>query len=164
MQTFLPYPHLENSAKVLDRQRLGKQRVEGFQILKILLEKYKVKNTKTVPWQNHPAVLMWIGHHGFLTKYIGAICEEWIGRGYKDSILEKTLDIVLKNEEYFVTSVDPYWFGDPDFHASHRSNLLRKNPKWYMQFNWTEPTDLEYWWPSKQFDYFNELLKINGWK
>jgi hypothetical protein len=41
----------------------------------------------------------------------------------------------------------PPWLGDEAFHASHRSNLLRKNPEWYGQFGWTEPDDLPYVWP-----------------
>ena len=36
MQTFLPYPAFDLSAQVLDRQRLGKQRVETLQVLKAL--------------------------------------------------------------------------------------------------------------------------------
>lgn len=32
-------------------------------------------------------------------------------------------------------------------HASHRSNLLRKEPEYYTQFGWTEPPDLPYVWP-----------------
>lgn len=32
-------------------------------------------------------------------------------------------------------------------HASHRSNLLRKEPEHYTQFGWTEPPDLAYVWP-----------------
>ena len=55
MQTFLPYPDYAASAKVLDRQRLGKQRVENLQIIKALLD-------PTYGWQNHPAVKMWRGH------------------------------------------------------------------------------------------------------
>jgi Pyrimidine dimer DNA glycosylase len=34
MHTFLPYPSFEETASILDYRRLGKQRVEGFQILK----------------------------------------------------------------------------------------------------------------------------------
>ena len=33
MQTFLPYPDFKKSASCLDYKRLGKQRVEGLQIL-----------------------------------------------------------------------------------------------------------------------------------
>ena len=37
MQTFLPHPNFAASAHVLDRQRLGKQRVENLQIMSALL-------------------------------------------------------------------------------------------------------------------------------
>jgi len=33
MQTFVPYANFSESAKVLDRQRLGKQRVETLQVM-----------------------------------------------------------------------------------------------------------------------------------
>ena len=36
MQTFLPYPDFTQSAKTLDYRRLGKQRVEAWQILNAL--------------------------------------------------------------------------------------------------------------------------------
>ena len=36
MQTFLPYESFAESAKVLDWRRLGKQRVEGMQIIKAI--------------------------------------------------------------------------------------------------------------------------------
>ena len=52
MQTFLPYPDFRASAQVLDRRRLGKQRVEALQVLRGLI----------VPgygWRRHPAVRMW---------------------------------------------------------------------------------------------------------
>jgi len=55
MQTFLAYPDYKLSASVLDMKRLGKQRVEAWQIVQAL----------TVPeygWKNHPAVKMWRGH------------------------------------------------------------------------------------------------------
>ena len=34
MQTFLPYPDFARSARCLDNRRLGKQRVESYQILR----------------------------------------------------------------------------------------------------------------------------------
>ena len=39
MQTFLPYPSFDASAKVLDYRRLGKQRVEAYQILNTITGK-----------------------------------------------------------------------------------------------------------------------------
>ena len=74
MQTFLPYPDFAESASVLDRQRLGKQRVETLQVMKAL----------TVPgygWQQHPVVKMWIGYERTLLDYQDAFCAEWVGRG-----------------------------------------------------------------------------------
>jgi len=37
MQTFLPFPDFQQSAAVLDRARLGKQRVEALQTLRALV-------------------------------------------------------------------------------------------------------------------------------
>ena len=41
MQIFLPYADIEQSARVLDTQRLMKQRVESYQILNTLQGKSK---------------------------------------------------------------------------------------------------------------------------
>lgn len=137
MQTFLPYPNFDESARVLDRQRLGKQRVEVLQILRALL----------VPgsgWANHPTVRMWVGHEDSLVGYGTAVCVQWKRRGYRDSCLDKMLEFDVSPSAY---RGRPSWLGDPAFHASHRSNLLRKNPGWYGRFGWSEPDDLPYVWP-----------------
>ena len=41
----------------------------------------------------------------------------------------------------------PDWIGDDRVHASHRSNLLRKDPSYYSVHGWTEPDNIEYFWP-----------------
>jgi hypothetical protein len=41
----------------------------------------------------------------------------------------------------------PAWLGDESIHASHRSNLIRKDPKFYAQYGWSEGPDLPYVWP-----------------
>ena len=138
MQTFLPYPDFEQSAQVLDRQRLGKQRVEVLQILKAL--------NSGSGWSNHPATKMWQGYSGCLTIYGLTICKEWVRRGYRDTCEEKLIGIMLALPA--AEFLSPPWLGDPEFHASHRSNLLRKNPSHYGQFDWHEPDDLPYIWPS----------------
>jgi len=45
MQTFLPYPDFKRSAQVLDRQRLGKQRVENLQLMTALTGVKRDKKT-----------------------------------------------------------------------------------------------------------------------
>ena len=146
MQTFLPYPDFKLSASVLDRHRLGKQRVECMQIMRIL-------KGQPSRWVNHPAVQMWKGYEGSLLCYTKAICCEWVHvRGYRDTCMEKT------SEAFFGEPVDrtrgwqappPHWLGNKDFHARHRSKLLAKNPDHYNQFGWVEIPGMPYLWPTK---------------
>jgi hypothetical protein len=137
MQTFLPYPDFAATAQVLDSSRLGKQRVEAYQIIRTL-------DGVTKGWRNHPAVRMWRGYEPALLQYGTAICDEWDRRGYPDTVREK---LVAHLREQDAPVPVPPWLGDEEFHASHRSNLLRKDPEWYGRFGWTEPPDLPYYWP-----------------
>ena len=82
MQTFLPYPDLRASCVVLDDRRLGKQRVETFQILRAL-------TWPEYAWKNHPAVRMWRGFVPALVEYGLENCREWTRRGYADSVAEQ---------------------------------------------------------------------------
>ena len=133
MQTFLPYPDFEKTAKTLDWRRLGKQRVEAFQILNVLLGR-----TNKAGWRNHPAVLMWKGYEGALKHYMNIMIQEWISRGYRNT---------MRLEHVEFRDMMPPWLGLDEFHASHRSNLLRKDPKFYGTFGWLESSDLPYFWP-----------------
>ena len=132
MQTFLPVPDFKESAKILDYRRLGKQRVEARQILNALQGKSK-------GWVNHPATRMWKGYESALEQYLREMILEWLDRGYNNS-----MEIPLKRSPI----IYPKWFGDVNFHASHRSNLLRKNFDYYSEFNWIEGCDLPYIWPA----------------
>lgn len=88
MQTFLPYEDFAATALVLDRQRLGKQRVETMQILTALLTGRG--------WVNHPATLMWAGYEVALLDYQLAVCDEWTAvRGYRDSCADKCINMML---------------------------------------------------------------------
>jgi hypothetical protein len=133
VQTFLPYADFQKSVEVLDYRRLGKQRVETFQVLNILLER-----TPTKGWRNHPVTLMWTGYESALKLYQNITISEWVRRGYNNN---------MSYEEVDSSSVAmPLWFGNQYFHRSHRSNLLRKDFKYYSQY-FDEPNDLEYYWP-----------------
>jgi hypothetical protein len=130
MQTFLPYSDFEASAKVLDYKRLGKQRVETLQILNCL-------NGHSSGWINHPAVRMWRGYAESLSNYGYFVVAEWIKRGYNNS-----MSFVLTPN-----AILPPWLGSAEFHASHRSNLLRKDPLFYGRYGWLENPNLPYVWP-----------------
>ena len=133
MQTFLPYANIEKSLNALDSQRLGKQRVEAFQILNILLNR-----TRTKGWRNHPAVKMWRGYENALKLYFNKAVEIWLSRGYKNT---------MKPERISGKIIFPKWFGNRKFHNSHKSNLLRKNKEFYFEFRKKVPDNLPYLWP-----------------
>lgn len=153
MQTFLPCEpvrihhditygmHYHNSFAALDRQRLGKQRVEALQIAKALLG-------QSAGWQSHPAVKMWAGHLPALIQYGYQCCQVWKSRGYNDTVA-RSLEVIVDH----ITTGDPLdysppaWMGDPDFHRSHRSNLVRKLPQHYRLLWPVVPDDLPYVWP-----------------
>lgn len=133
MQTFLPYPDFTESLNCLDNRRLGKQRVEAMQILNILLDR-----TTSNAWKNHPAVKMWKCYGGALQLYHNLCLDVWTGRGFRNNMLKEVITYPI---------LYPYWLGDERLHASHRSNLLRKDPIFYGRYRWTEPNNLPYYWP-----------------
>ena len=140
MQTFLPYVDFVRSAAVLDNKRLGKQRVEVKQIYFALL------SNSTSHWRNHPAVLMWKGYEVALLQYGKVICEEWKSRKFNDSLFDFFAARLIGYDEFPL----PLWIGNEEFHASHRSNLLRKDLEHYRQYGWLELDDLPYYWPTKE--------------
>lgn len=144
MQTFLPYADFQQSARCLDRQRLGKQRVECLQILKTLVG-------MSDGWANHPAVKMWRGYEPALVAYTLECCGEWQRRGYKDTI---ALQIIVIAAVYAIPEdwQYPHWMGRWDFHESHRSNLIRKMPERYGQIWYGVRFNLPYVWPEGKQD------------
>lgn len=148
MQTFMPYPSMIESAGCLDRMRLGKQRVEAKQLLLALGVPVGEHAPRQSSWGNHPAARMWRGHELSLAHYGATICREWINRGYKDSLLPQFKAAYAWLADRNTGLAYPSWIGSAEFHAAHRSNLLRKLPSWYSQFGWREPADMPYVWPA----------------
>ena len=173
MQTFLPYSNFHLTAEVLDRKRLGKQRVECLQILRTLKQGewtclsckmpvthfnehktgyhcyYCEASLKRTGWYNHPAVQMWKGYETGLMLYLREICAAWVRLGYKDTCWEKAIEVGFRPPNVGEGFLLPNWLGNESFHLSHQSNLLRKNPDHYSQFFMGIPNDLPYVWPTK---------------
>ncbi|MET9761182.1 MSMEG_6728 family protein [Streptomyces sp. NPDC006372] len=150
MQTFLPYPGFRESALVLDRRRLGKQRVEALQVLRGLV-------VPDYGWRRHPAVRMWAGYEEALVRYGLEICRVWRELGHQDSCAA-TLVADLATARPHAPVRDqrdladdgelPPWLGDDSFHRSHRSALVRKDPTAYTRHFPGVPDDLPYVWPA----------------
>ncbi|AMO61898.1 Uncharacterised protein [Mycolicibacterium phlei] len=149
MQTFLPCPRFDESARVLDTRRLGKQRVETIQVVRAL----------TVPgygWRHHPAAAMWAGYEEALVRYGLDICAQWTDLGHADTCAATMLaDLTAhtgigqprSQNDLEAAGELPPWLGDPAFHRSHQSSLVRKDPEHYRRFFPDVPDDLEYLWP-----------------
>jgi hypothetical protein len=148
MQTFLPFPSFDESARVLDGPRLGKQRVETLQILRALV-------VPTYGWQRHPAVGMWRGHVPALTAYGLAMVREWTHRGYADGVGEQLLEFAPEVEGrpqswLAQQGLLPPWLGDDRVHESHRSKLIAKEPEFYRPLFPGTPEGLDYVWPQPE--------------
>jgi hypothetical protein len=161
MQTFVPLIGSADTAKVLDRARLNKQALEGWQILMNLVQLDPQGNHRiSKGWSNHPAVRMWRGHEGALTVYIVQMVMEWEKRGYKSTIAKKAVTTYIQAVKLGRITQEshrlPKWMKDKELFAhissSHRMALLNKDYEWYSQFNWPEdtgarPESYDYVWP-----------------
>jgi hypothetical protein len=151
VQTFLPYPDFDASARSLDVKRLGKQRVECIQIVRGLTR-------SDYGWRHHPAVLMWKGYEESLGRYAFTCCEVWGELGFSDTcaatiaadLSQAGVDVVRSQAELADAGALPPWLGDEAFHRSHRSSLLRKDPDFYGPRFGDVPDDLDYVWPVRR--------------
>lgn len=134
VQTFLPYKSFSRCARVLDDKRLGKQRVEAYQILRTL-------SGETRGWLPHPVVKMWRGYESALARYGVAMCDEWLKRGFADTLRDRIAAYDTGDDAL------PPWLGNRRLHRSHQSNLVRKEAAHYRKRFPRVPDDLAYVWP-----------------
>jgi hypothetical protein len=158
LNTFLPFPDYRCSAAALDKKRLGKQRLEGVQLVNLIenisyLGDYYKNPVPTDPYDGydwirrvvklyendplkpttritsigetkkiklgyitHPIVLTWLHHINSLKEYIDCCIDEWVARGYNNTMLR-----------FGVTQAPrPKWADDPYIHQTHLVNLFYK--------------------------------------
>jgi hypothetical protein len=161
MQSFLTSTSsFIETAQVLDNKRLHKQTLEAWQCLLTIANLDPDGNHREPKgWSNHPVVKMWRGYETAFVSYISATYFEWKSRGYKSSLLEKTLrtyDLAVDLGRISDELVMPAWITDTAYFSrltsTHRTALLCKNYDWYSQFGWpedsgTQPETYEYLWP-----------------
>lgn len=146
MQTFLPYPDIQRSVQCLDTKRLGKQRVEAYQLISAITGRLSKAGKPYKGWINHPITRMWCKNVNALKLYYNLTIDEWIKRGFRNTMEKEEVGEVIM----------PDWFGYEPFHASHRSNLLRKNFDFYSKYNWKDcPADLYLWYDPITKDWYS---------
>ena len=158
MQTFVPFPDLHESALILDSKRLNKQLLEGRQIYSILTSK-----KTTGAWVNHPAVKMWRNFDTAFYAYLCAIYEECNSRGIKTDKNWEAIQLMHNaNWDRGDNVVMPHWWGDERVHQSHRNNLYRKDPDYYVEFYHDEfiscCNTCNYFWPTHILIYNADLI------
>ena len=137
MQTFLPYSDFRESLEALDNKRLGKQRVEAYQIISAIAGRTRKDGKPYKGWVNHPCSVMWRGYVNALKLYYNDCIDVWKERGFKNT---------MEYEHIEGEFVLPNWLGNEKFHSSHRANLLRKDENFYSQFEWGENPEDPYLW------------------
>ena len=93
-----------------------------------------------------------------LARYAFTCCEVWVERGFGDTcaatiaadLAEHGITTVRSQTELAETGALPPWLGDPEFHRSHQSSLLRKDPEHYGPLFPGVPDDLDYVWPVRR--------------
>jgi len=131
MQIFLPFANFRKSLECLDNKRLGKQRVEAFQVY-MLLTRDAASNSH---WLRHPVLKMWRGYELALRHYIIECCSVWITRKTKDGSRFfsnakmdeniETYKIRLSAQEQKRMQLPPF-IGLDRFHDSHKAMLFHK--------------------------------------
>ncbi|SPN79643.1 Hypothetical protein BRZCDTV_450 [Brazilian cedratvirus IHUMI] len=151
MQTFLPLffvydesktllqnlqDYFAQVASIMDRQRAGKQRVEAMQLLDVLLARKPLSS-----WKNHPATKMWTPWTEALKLYHNMFIQEWIGRGYKNTMKLEKID-ENKIEEQGL----PQFLTNKHFIERMQANLLHKDAEFYGEYDWqVAPATCYYW-------------------
>lgn len=141
---FIIVPDIQKTAEMLDYKRLGKQRVEAFQIINCL-DEYDRTGNITQGWKNHPATKSWMGFTNHLKVYFNIITREWVKRGYTNNMSFYEIDetpynivdcgfdgksITYDASKFNIYSF-PFWVSFYPFYMSHQAALCRKNPQHY---------------------------------
>ena len=137
MQVFMPYHCFIDSVGALDTRRLLNQ---------VVNESYNIIRGK---WANHPASKIWIDHRYALAQYCLAGLHELKARGAinKESAKHWLMFYGRTAGQQRRNKSLPPIIGYEPYHASHRSQLLAKAPRFYAGYGWKEePGALEYVW------------------
>lgn len=149
VNTFILTNSPKECAKLLDYKRLGKQRVEAYQIVNIIIGEQK-------GFSNHPIAHVWKDHVESLKYYTNCMIDEWINRGYKNTMVKYDLPDYTEDQL-------PWWYKNKQLQYCNMASLARKDPKFYSGV-FTFPSEYEhhgYIWMNKVKPEHLEKMKDN---
>ena len=125
VNTFILSNSPRTCVTLLDYRRLGKQRVEAKQIIDTI-------ENKTDGWKNHPVSKMWKDHVIGLKYYFNCCVDEWVNRGYKNTMIKYDLsDYLLPDGSYDELKLLPWFYYNKQIQESFKASLYRKEPDFY---------------------------------
>jgi hypothetical protein len=118
MQVFLPYDDFVKSLQSLDDKRLGKQRVETYQLIAGLEGRPTLTGKPYSKGRvNHPISQMFRDNIPALKQYLNDSIDVWVARGKNNTMKKEII-----TEEITM----PVWFGDEEFHKTKKSQKKKK--------------------------------------
>lgn len=147
MITFMPMINYREALRSLDDARLDKQILEVEQIVNAIMDPED-------GYRNHPCTRMWSPYVLNLLTYGIYAVGVWAERQRKNPMERDSRmysrQVAIANHMGSMRAAKshqiPMWVGDIDFHESHRSNLIRKDPIHYNSWPCT-PINMPYLWP-----------------
>jgi hypothetical protein len=149
MQTFLPYSDFKKSLESLDNKRLGKQRVEAYQIISAITGRTRKDGKPYKGWVSHPCSIMWKPYVNALRQYYNDSIDVWKSRGFKN-----TMEYELIEGEFIL----PHWLGCEELHSSHKANLLRKDYDYYSKHGWNDNPEDPYVWLDDKGLWYKQIV------
>ena len=130
---------------MLDNRRLNKQKLEASQIISSF-------ETESKAYSNHPASKAWIGFIPGLKYYTNCMIDEWVARGFNNT-LDKYSGVDEKTPL-------PWFYTNKQVHYAYMSSLKRKDPEFYAHFEYPSEYDsIGYIWVSKLNEKVIEKMK-----
>ncbi len=142
MMIWLPYPDFTKSVSCLNTQHLNRQRAN----CQVLSKSFISPNR----WNHVPTFKAWKNYYEVFQYYHDVCVKEWVKRGFR------TIAVLYEAPKPDKRDL-PWFIGEEQYHASHRSNLLRLDPTYAGIEGWREPSNLPYLWPNMNNYQFEEI-------
>lgn len=138
---WLPFASTKANLEVLTDQHVFEVVYEGLQCLRNIY-------VGDLSWRD---ARMWGSHPATLLAYAAAAEREMVRRGHNPEPRVIRAHVALSRAEWPLAPVPPWWFGDPAYHESQRSHLIRIEPTHYAQrLPFTTRLELPLIWPQER--------------